>query len=296
MGKKSKVSLKTQIVLFAWLLLYFLPPHLPSPLKICRAGFCSPLPFTWQKKCFCGLIPPSLPTACVPLPQGFLCGAHWGMQVLGQVCLLGMVLSCQMSCAWPPVLSAKMAAWFKTIYPTSKSSQREHEMNLHVCFLLYFTLCSWLLFCYSLVWHLSMPAALVLHNHQIPNYCSWCCDAIYTCHVFWSGTHRHHLSPGLCLVTLGWSALQWLESPSPHCLFFASLPLSSCRWANTCIVECERKVGPCLKGSCFGFNWHNGEWCQFVWHCMWHSQFHVSLISGFCVHTQCCFNLGFLFS
>lgn len=167
MGKKSKVSLKTQIVLFAWLLLYFLPPHLPSPPKICRAGFCNTLPFTWQKRCFCGLIPPSLPTACVPLPQGFLCGAHWGMQVLGQVCLLGMVLSCQMSYAWPSVLSAKMAAWFKTIYPTSKSSQREHEMNLHVCFLLYFTLCSWLLFCYSLVWHLSMPAALVLQSQKI---------------------------------------------------------------------------------------------------------------------------------
>lgn len=187
-----------------------------------------------------------------------------------------------------------MALRLEKIYPTSKSNQREHEMKLNVCFLLYFTLCSWLLFHYSPVSHLSMTAALVLHNNQIPNYCNWCCDPFIP--IFWLGTQRHHLCWGLCLVTPGWSTLLWLESPSSQYLFLASLPLSSCRWTNTCFVECERKVSPRLNSSWFGFNWHNGEWCQFVWHCMWCSQLCLSSISGFCVHAQCYFNLGVWFS
>lgn len=150
-----------------------LPPHLP---KMCRAGFCNALPFTWQKKCLCGLIPPSLPSACVPLPQGcsvVLAEAcrYWNSCVFLEWC--GLV-RCHM--LEPPVLSAKMAAWFQRIYPTSKSGQREHEMKL--CIL------HSALDCCSAT-DLSDTSACQLHsyctNHQIPNYCNWCCDAIYTC-------------------------------------------------------------------------------------------------------------------
>lgn len=142
--------------------------------------------------------------------------------------------------------------------------------------------------CSATFWHLSMPAALVLHNNQIPNYCNWCCDAIYTCCLA-----RNSEAPLFPRSVPGDSGL---ESPSPQYLLFASVPFSPCRWANTWFVECERQVGPRLKGSCSGFRWPGGEWCQFVWHCVWYSQLHVSLLSGFYVHAQCCFNLGFVFS
>lgn len=172
--------------------------------------------------------------------------------------------------------------------------QREHEMKLHVSLLLCFTLCSWLLLCYSPVWHLSMPAALILHdnNPQLLQLMLWC-------HLYlFSGWELRGITfPQVCawwlwagVLCCGWRV------PAPSICFFASLSLLPCRWANTCFVECERKVAPRLQGSCFGFNWHDGEWCQFLWRCVKHPQLHVSLLSGCYAHTQCCFNSGFVFS
>lgn len=145
-GKKARSALTHK-----WFSLLDCYWTFPLPSENMQSCFCNALPFMWQKKCLCGLDPPSLPPACVPVP-GLLCGAGWGMQALGQLCLLPGLGSCQKSHAWPVllVLPAKMAAWFKKICPTSKSGQREQEMRLHVLFLLCFALCSWLLFCYCL--------------------------------------------------------------------------------------------------------------------------------------------------
>lgn len=182
----------------------------------------------------------------------------------------------------------------KKTCPTSQSGQREGEMKLHGLFLL--CLCSALSCCSATA--LSDTSARQLHSFYTTTQSPvTAIDVVMPfIPVFWPGTRRCNLSPGLCLVTPGWSALPWLESPSPQYLFFASLPLSCCRWANTCFVECEREVCPRLKGSCFGFSWHGGEWCQFVWCCTWQSQLLVSLLSGFYVHSLYYFNLEFVFS
>lgn len=171
-GKKARSALTHKC--FSLLDCYW---TFPLPSENMQSWFlqCSSIRVTKEMSLWPGssITPPSM-CAC---PTGLLCGPGWAMQALGQLCLLPGLWSCQKSHAWPVllVLPAKMAAWFKKICPTSKSGQREQEMRLHVLFLLCFTLCSWLLFCYCLTpQHVSCTRFTQQPNPQLLQLMLWC--------------------------------------------------------------------------------------------------------------------------